>query len=104
VQHAPADVSDGGAEETAYGMRCIDNWLHAANGAPLQGNGTILDLITFNWGMHDYDAAPGTPGQSGSSTVYAGQLEAIVLRRERLQLGGCSLPVLTLPLSRSPPQ
>lgn len=30
--------------------------------------------------MHDTDTAPGVPGQSGSSTVYAGQLEAIVLR------------------------
>jgi len=30
--------------------------------------------------MHDTDTAPGVPGRSGSSTVYAGQLEAIVLR------------------------
>jgi len=48
VQHAPADVSDGGAEETAYGMRCLDNWLHYADGSPLQeSNGTTLDLITL---------------------------------------------------------
>ena len=68
-------------------MRCIDNWLHGADGSPLQGSGVTLDLITFNWGMHDYDAAPGVPGQSGSSAVYAGQLEAIVLRRESRRNG-----------------
>ena len=47
VQHAPADTSDGGAEETAYGVQCLDYWLHSPSGLDL-GDGP--DLITFNWG------------------------------------------------------
>jgi hypothetical protein len=79
VQHAPADVSDGGAEETAYGLQCIDYWLHSPSGMELGPAGP--DLITFNFGMHDYAAnGTGVPGQSGNSSVYALQLALLAGR------------------------
>lgn len=28
VLHSPLDVRDGGAEETAYGLQCLDYFLH----------------------------------------------------------------------------
>ena len=53
--------------------------------------GDVVDVIAFNWGVHnlacDGTVVPegfprcwGVPGQSGNSTVYATQLEAIVQR------------------------
>ena len=77
VQHVPGDVHDGGAEETAYGLQCIDIWLASPSGMPI-----TPDLIYFNFGMHDYTTrcTPGygcVPGQSGNTTVYPGELRAI---------------------------
>ena len=76
VQHVPWDESDGGAEETAYGLQCIDLWLASPSGMPISP-----DLIYFNFGMHDFttDCTPGNgcvPGQSGNTTVYPGELRA----------------------------
>ena len=36
VLHSPLDVRDGGAEETAYGMQCLEYFLHAPAGNMLQ--------------------------------------------------------------------
>jgi acyl-CoA thioesterase-1 len=77
VQHAPWDVSDGGAEETAYGLQCVDLWLASPSGMAI-----APDLIWFNFGMHDYvpSCSPGhgcVPGQSGNTTVYPSELTAI---------------------------
>jgi len=77
VQHAPWDLKDGGAEETAYGLQCIDQWLASPSGLPIQP-----DLIYFNFGIHDTvtSCTPGygcVPGQSGNTTVYPGELKAI---------------------------
>ena len=44
VQHAPWG-GDGGAEETQYGARCIDNLIRAPDGTPLSP-----DVLMFNWG------------------------------------------------------
>lgn len=46
VQHAP-DGGDGGAEETAYGLECLDYFLSNPDGAPVHP-----DLILFNFGLH----------------------------------------------------
>jgi len=48
VQHAPWG-GDGGAEETAYGLRCLEFFLASPSGMALAG----LDLVWFNWGMHN---------------------------------------------------
>lgn len=72
VQHAPWDVSDGGAEETAYLLQCLPNWLAAPSGIPI-----AVDVIWFNSGMHNL-LAPGergVPGQAGTWDVYAGELK-----------------------------
>ena len=72
VQHAPADVSDGGAEETAYGLQCLDYWLHSPSGLDL---GAGPDVIVFNFGMHNYRSGAPVPGQEGPPTVYAAELQ-----------------------------
>ena len=43
VQHAP-DGGDGGAEETGYGLECLDSFLSNPDGAPV-----TPDLILFNF-------------------------------------------------------
>jgi hypothetical protein len=48
VQHAPWDVSDGGAGSTARGVACLDNWLVTQAGVPY-----TADVILFNFGLHD---------------------------------------------------
>lgn len=74
VQHAPWDVSDGGAEETQYGERCLEFFLASPSGMAISP-----DLITFNWGMHDGPLGNSTnPGQNLPPTNYAVQLESIV--------------------------
>jgi len=76
VQHAPWDTSDGGAEETAYGVQCLDYFLHSPAGDVLKP-----DLIMFNWGLHDGPMSNDTvPGQNGNTTNYASELETIVQR------------------------
>ena len=47
VQHAPWG-GDGGAEETTYGLACIDFFLHSPSGMSIKP-----DLVLFNFGMHD---------------------------------------------------
>ena len=44
VQHSPWDTGDGGAEETAYGVLCLDYFLRDPNGTRLRP-----DVIMFNW-------------------------------------------------------
>ena len=61
VQHSPYDVTDGGAEETAYGVQCLDYFLRSPQGQQLNP-----DVIMFNWGLHD--------GPLGNSTVPARQV------------------------------
>lgn len=74
VQHAPWDVSDGGAEETAYGLQCLKYFLASPSGMAIQP-----DVIWFNWGMHDGPMSNSTvPGQNGNSSVYAPELQEIV--------------------------
>jgi hypothetical protein len=73
VQHAPWDVSDGGAEETQYGLRCLKYFLHSPSGMPIKP-----DVIMFNWGLHDGPLGNTTiPGQQGNTTVYAAELNQI---------------------------
>jgi hypothetical protein len=74
VQHSPLDTRDGGAEETAYGIECLDYMLRSPAGVPL-----TPDVIMFNWGLHDGPLKNITaPGQYGLPSVYAAELEIIV--------------------------
>eukprot|EP00759_Apiculatamorpha_spiralis_P013840 PhF_6_TR20540/c0_g1_i3/m.29659 len=78
VQHAPWDFMDGGAEETAYGAQCINNWFASPSGIPIQPN-----LIYFNFGMHNLVTScklgdgKCVPGQSGNTSVYSAELAII---------------------------
>lgn len=47
VQHSPWGA-DGGAEETQYGYRCLENLIRAPDGTPLSP-----DVLVFNWGLHN---------------------------------------------------
>eukprot|EP01045_Picozoa_sp_COSAG04_P010905 COSAG04_NODE_684_length_11170_cov_4.232228_9_plen_268_part_00 len=74
-------TGDGGAEEAAYGVRCLDYWLHHPNGLPLQGTASAPLAIMFNFGLHDGPLGNKTrPGQQGNSTVYPDQLREIAAR------------------------
>ena len=68
VQHSPY-AGDGGAEETAYGWQCLEYFLTAADGGSVLPD---LDLVYFNWGLHNLVAPGGhvVPGQSGYTTDY----------------------------------
>eukprot|EP01051_Picozoa_sp_SAG22_P007206 SAG22_NODE_498_length_9728_cov_12.354346_4_plen_370_part_00 len=48
VQHAPWDVSDGGAGSTARGVACLENFLVTQEQLPYKA-----DVILFNFGLHD---------------------------------------------------
>jgi len=73
VQHSPWDTSDGGAEETAYGIQCLDYFLRGPSGIPVKP-----DVIMFNWGLHNGPMNNATiPGQNGNTTNYASELENI---------------------------
>jgi hypothetical protein len=75
VQHAPAG-GDGGAEETAYGVYCLEFFL-----ASPSGMGIKPDLILFNWGMHDGPMSNDTtPGQNAPPTNYAAELSALTVQ------------------------
>jgi len=64
---------DGGDEETAYGLYCLDFFLHSAAGDELSP-----DLILFNWGMHNGPIENATfPGQLGLPTNYSVELGLI---------------------------
>ena len=45
VQHAPWGGEDGGAEETAYGLRCLDFFLASPSGMAIKP-----DAVIFNFG------------------------------------------------------
>jgi hypothetical protein len=77
VQHSPWG-GDGGAEEAAYGLQCLDYLLRAPDGTPLQP-----DVLMFNWGLHSRfpsGSVPIVPGQHGDPNDYAVNLEAIVVK------------------------
>lgn len=70
VQHAPWDVSDGGAEELAYGIYCLKYFLASPSGMAIQP-----DLIMFNWGLHDGPMSNATtPGQNEPADLYPAHL------------------------------
>eukprot|EP00935_MAST-01C_sp_MAST-1C-sp1_P001878 g1878.t1 len=101
VQHAPWG-GDGGAEETAYGVQCLDNFLHSPN-----QTGYKADVIYFNWGLHDgpqlFNQPPANvtiPGQEGSAAVYAQELENITTRlvAHQKQSGGKLIFGITSPM------
>lgn len=48
VQHAPYDLADGGALDTAWGVACLDNWLRTQHWVPVNWS-----VIVFNFGLHD---------------------------------------------------
>ena len=75
VQHAPWG-QDGGAEETAYGLYCLEHFLHSPSGMDLKP-----DLIMFNFGMHDGPMGNNTaPGQNAPPDGYSVQLALITGR------------------------
>jgi hypothetical protein len=93
VQHSPYDRSDGGAEETAYGVQCLDYLLRSPAGVPLRPQ-----VIMFNWGLHDGPLGNQTvPGQAGLPSVYAAQLENITVRLKAAQPQAKLLYALTTP-------
>jgi len=75
VQHAPWG-GDGGAEEAAYTLRCLDFFLASPSGMAI-----TPDLILFNSGMHQGPMGNQTwPGQNAPPDTYAGELAAITDR------------------------
>jgi hypothetical protein len=42
VQHSPFDHRDGGAEETAYGVQCLDQFLRSPGGVYLRPDVIML--------------------------------------------------------------
>ena len=95
VQHSPYDTCDGGAEETAYGIQCLDYMLRS----PL-GNFLKPDVIMFNWGLHDGPLGNSTvPGQAGLPDVYASQLEIITQKLMKAEPQAKLLFALTSPVS-----
>lgn len=77
VQHAP-DGGDGGAEETAYGLECLDTFLSNPDGRAVHP-----DLIMFNFGLHDgpcNGVNTTIPGGAGTSAVYKPELAQIAAK------------------------
>jgi hypothetical protein len=63
VQYSPMDNEDDGAEETAYGVLCLDYMLQSPAGV---ARALKPDVIMFNWGLHDGPLKNVTePGQYG---------------------------------------
>jgi len=71
VSHTPYDLGDGGAEETAYGLQCLNYFLSTALQQPYKA-----DIILFNWGLHNVNNGT-VPGQNGPPIFYTPQLEQI---------------------------
>jgi len=93
VQHSPLDVRDGGAEETAYGLQCLNYMLRSPNGTFLRP-----DVIMFNWGLHDGPLGNRTvPGQAGLPAVYSKQLEMLTVRLKAAEPQAKLLFALTSP-------
>lgn len=94
VQHSPYDTRDGGAEETAYGIQCLDYMLRSPGGLLLKP-----DVIMFNWGLHDGPLGNDTvPGQAGLPDVYAPQLNTITQRLMQAEPQAKLLFALTSPV------
>ncbi len=75
VQHAPWG-GDGGAEETTYGLACLDFFLHSPSGMAAK-----FDLVLFNFGMHDGPMFNDTyPGQNAPPDNYKAELTLITAR------------------------
>jgi hypothetical protein len=75
VIHSPAG-GDGGAEETTYGVRCLDFFLASPSGMAVKP-----DLILFNWGMHDGPMTNNTvPGQNAPPDNYTAELTNLTVR------------------------
>jgi len=73
LQHAPWG-GDGGAEETTYGLYCLPFFLASPAGVSLGK----LDLVLFNFGMHDGPMFNDTyPGQNAPPDNYVVELTAI---------------------------
>ena len=99
VQHTPYS-GDGGAEETAYGLQCLDYFLSSADGTAGLGD---VDLLYFNWGLHNLveDGHPTVPGQSGTQSDYLPYLRQIV---ERLLIARAANPRLKLLFGLTSPE
>ena len=69
VQHAPYDLADGGALDTAWGVACLDNWLRTQHWAPVNWS-----VIVFNFGLHDRS------NDSYCEGLYRAQLTEIATR------------------------
>lgn len=83
VQHSPYDTRDGGAEDTAYGLQCLEYFMKGPDGSLLEP-----DILLFNFGLHDGPLGNKTvPGQQGNSSVYANELEQIVVVLKGLYAG-----------------
>jgi len=83
VQHAPYDTVDGGAEDTAYGLQCLEYFVRGPDGSLLEP-----DILLFNFGLHDGPLGNETvPGQQGNSSVYASELEKIVAALKDIYAG-----------------
>jgi len=77
VQHSPSG-GDGGAEETAYGLECLEYFLATPDGTAVHP-----DVLMFNFGLHDgpcNGANTTIPGGAGRSDVYAPQLRQIAAK------------------------
>lgn len=76
VQHSPY-AGDGGVEETAYGLQCLEYFLHGSDGTEILKH---VDLIYFNWGLHNLvpDGGAVVAGQSGHQSEYLPALQKIV--------------------------
>lgn len=72
VQHAPWDVSDGGALDSKYGLQCLDMFLQTSMLEP-----TTYDVIIFNFGMHDINFSGKYPEEYVEPDEYAGNLRSI---------------------------
>ncbi len=86
AQHAPWDVSDGGAGDTANGVACLDRYLVTQAQQPV-----LWDLITFNFGLHDL-----TNGTT-CEALYREQLTNITVRLQQQQQLAQLLYITTTP-------
>jgi hypothetical protein len=67
LQHAPFDVSGGGADSTQYGQACLDNFLKTQRQTIFE-----WDVILFNFGLHNLN--------DNSTSIYQQQLSNITKR------------------------
>eukprot|EP01059_Diplonema_ambulator_P012038 TRINITY_DN22153_c0_g3_i1.p1 TRINITY_DN22153_c0_g3~~TRINITY_DN22153_c0_g3_i1.p1 ORF type:complete len:342 (+),score=91.19 TRINITY_DN22153_c0_g3_i1:70-1026(+) len=94
VQHTPWDTTDGGAEETAYGVQCLKYFVRSPSGDVLNP-----DILMFNFGLHDGPLGNATvPGQQGNTSVYKGQLDTIAGELKTLLPNTQLLFALTTPM------